>query len=370
MTKQTVLVETDWSSKDADLAIAARAYVKAFAFGGLNVGLVSGGVVKADASVYNEVASFLVKPPSWHAYIFGAPYSQGLVSALKTIAKNSQVPSILHTSINALNVPAPVAHAMNGIEGVLVSSQTNANTLIGSGVYRDKVFYIPPPFFPDDPYLGLADLPRKRGPIRFYSIGAWEPRKGLDRVVRAFMQGFKPGEAHLTLKLVGLSWVGSTLSPELLAADEIGTNAFVRAAGWTFEQWQANVSIIRQDLSAEEMLGLHANNDVYVSCALSEGCDMHAFRAKLAGKRLVTTTFGAAQDFAGSEDLVIPASAEVFAPETYERAKWSDYRQEDLVAALQQAPRTSRSQFDWPRESFRVSAVSKKLVRMIEKAFT
>lgn len=374
----TVLLESDWTTRESDWACISRIYARTLEFAGFSVGLVGGPAGQAaEPGAYQEVSHLLQRPAQWNSYVYGMPYyGQPFVDALKAIAKHSQVPSVVLTSLNGLSVPATAAQAVNAIEGLCTPSQANAEAFVASGVHRDKVFHIPPAFFPNDPYLGLADLSRKRGPVRFYAVGTWELRKGLDRLVRAFMYAFRPGEAHLTLKLIGFPWPTSFLSPEFLAVDEIGNNPQLRAAGWSFESWQANVTLLRNAMASEEFLGLHANNDVYVSCALSESVDFQSFRAKLAGKRLVATASGAAQEYLGSEDVLIPSSGEFTAPVPYEKARWLDYDLAALVAALQQAAqtsgssRTSPAKFNWPRDSFRVNVVSKKVAKMFEKVWS
>lgn len=365
--KTTVLLESDWSTQESDWSAATRIFARTLEFSGFSVGLASSATTPAASHDYQEVAHLLQRPGHCNSYIYGMPYyEQTFAQALKLISKHSQVPSIVLTGINGLSISALSANAINSIEGACVFSQADMNTLISSGVHRDKVFHIPLAFFPNDPYLGLSDLARKRGPLRFYSVGTWEPRKGLDRLVQAFLHAFKPGEAHLTLKLVGFPWA-NFLSPELLAVDEMSKDFNLRAKGWTFESWQANVTILRNPLTPEEMLGLHANNDVYVSCALSESVDLNAFRAKLAGKRIIATPSGFVQDLVGPEDVQVSASSEMKASSPYDALRWHNYEISSLISALLEAVQPSRAKQIWSRDSFRVATVSRKLTRMLEK---
>jgi glycosyltransferase involved in cell wall biosynthesis len=194
---------------------------------------------------------------------------------------------------------------------VWVACEANGEMLVENGVAQDKIRVVPCPYFPDDPLLALRGRARKPGPVRFYHIGKWEPRKAQDQIVGAFLLAFRPGEAQLYLKVSPLSDAakvdGFQRDPMAaihawLADDRVRTN------GWTVKDVQRCVFVIQKRLSVEKLRELHEIGDVYVSLSRGEGFDMPAQDAKLAGNLLVYTPSGGTQAFAGALDFKVPAT--------------------------------------------------------------
>lgn len=257
------------------------------------------------------------------------------MGVLDAMARNTE-PQAFYCVLERRHVEPALAEKFNRLAGVWVQCRMNEQVLRGAGV--DRVTLIPYPFFDDDAHLRL-DKPR-REPRRFYYIGRFEPRKAPDNVIRAFLRAFSPGESELTIKTSPIPHVSeypsawSTIDAELLEQDVIRN-------GWTSANVWDDVRVVEGRLSAEEMVGLHAEGDVYVTASRGEGLELGCWAAKLAGRRIIATASGGPEDFLDPEvDICIPATGLVPADPSYpwgEGATYIDYRLEDLVEAMQTA---------------------------------
>ena len=88
--------------------------------------------------------------------------------------------------------------ALNRVGMVWVANRKDKAMLERCGV--ERVAVVPIPHFPDDPLLKMQGRKRRPGPVRFYHIGKWEPRKSHHEMLGAFVMAFKPGEAKLYFK--------------------------------------------------------------------------------------------------------------------------------------------------------------------------
>jgi hypothetical protein len=212
--------------------------------------------------------------------------------------------------------------ALKRVGQVWVACQANLDMLKAHGIETGRV--VPVPFMPDDPLLELEGRKRRKGPVRFYSIGKWEPRKEHRNLIGAFLREFEPGEAKLWIKT-------SPKAPRMRdypsSSDECVTHWLkdeeVIARGWSWDNIQQYLHIKQAVLPPKLMLELHSVGDIYVSVSRGEGFDMPAFDSKLAGNLLVYTPSGGPQDFAGDADVRVVPSGTVQAHPFYD---WGDAR--------------------------------------------
>jgi hypothetical protein len=233
--------------------------------------------------------------------------------------------------------------ALKRVGQVWVACQANLEMLQRHGIETGRV--VPVPFMPDDPLLELEGRQRRRGPVRFYSIGKWEPRKEHRNLLGAFLREFEPGEAKLWLKT-------SPRAPRMVdypsSSDEAVTQWLkdeqVIAKGWSWDNIQRFVHIKQAVLSPKLMLELHSIGDIYVSCSRGEGFDMPAFDAKLAGNLLVYTPSGGPPDFAGERDVRVVPSGTVQCHPFYDwgEARYLDYELDAVRDAMRCAWDTVR----------------------------
>jgi len=241
-----------------------------------------------------------------------------------------------HCFFERLNIESALIQALKAVS-ILTTSKGNYRVLKDHGL--TDVTRFPYPWFPNDP---LHDIPTRVHASRFYWIGRFEPRKAPDRLIRAFMRAFKPGEATLTMKLSSYVYPGYEQSPEGVVLSEMQTSA----NGWNPGNWDKSIHFIRDRLSRREMVQLHADNDIYVSPSLGEGLELGAWDAKQAGRRLITTESGGPEDIACNTDIVIPSDRITNAHPCYddlwgEGGTYSNYKIDSLITALCEARASS-----------------------------
>jgi glycosyltransferase involved in cell wall biosynthesis len=293
---------------------------------------------------------------------------------LRTLIHGARPPRIFYTMLERRSISTETARAISKLEGVWVPCRANVEAFSRSGVPAQKIGYMPFPFFNDDPYLGLFGFNRAPGVPRLFWIGRWEPRKAPDNLVRAFLRAFAPGKAKLTIKIgpTPMNAPNFPLGPDVVAVDEIYTNPAVASKGWTAQNYQESIQILRGQLSETQMIKLHADHDIYVSPSRGEGIDLPSYKAKLAGKRIVATYSGGPEDFLGTKDIRVPESGFAKPHPVYgwePDSEYGNYEIDDLAVALQKAadgPLVLKER-DWPIDNFRARAIAPKLRRLVEK---
>jgi len=250
---------------------------------------------------------------------------------------------VVSTVLERDRVSPDIVRSLQQMAQVWVACHANRDTLVRCGLAPERVKVVPIPYFPDDPLLALRGRVRKPGVPRFYHIGKWEPRKAQDQIILAFMQAFKPGEAHLVLKTTLWSPPKNDsypMNPEIAIAKAI--HAGVR--GWTDKNWKSSIEIISDRLTDRQLLALHRFGDVYVTLSRGEGFDMPAFDAKLAGNVLVYTPSGGPQDFAGAGDYLVSATEMVPCHPFYSWEPDAQYLDFDVTQAAEALRRAGQ----WP----------------------
>ncbi len=221
-----------------------------------------------------------------------------------------------------------------------VACQANADMLVRSGIPEQRVRVVPCPHFADDPHLSLAGRERKPGPVRFYHIGKWEPRKAQDKMLEAFLRAFRPGEAMLFVRSSPLAHrvEGYPQSPQEAMAGLLQLPD-VRSSGWTETNVVRSIRIFAQRMTEEQLLVMHREGDVYVSLSRGEGFDMPARDAKLAGNLLLYTPSGGPQDYSDARDVMVPTTGLIPAHEMYEwkNTNYWNYSTADAIAGMRQA---------------------------------
>jgi len=244
-----------------------------------------------------------------------------------------------------------------------VPCRQNAAMLIRSGVPAEKVHVVPHPYEPTDPICRLTGR-RPQSGRRFYTIGRWEPRKGLHELVGAFMQAFRPDDdVTLTIKTSAGKWLGYPTPDESIA-------------GWLkqYDYWK-NPETLGQHLKVDtrryprsKILKLHFDSNVYVSASHGEAWALPAFEAKLAGNRVVHVPYGGTTDFCEPEDVPVAYGMEAVHP-SYgwePDAEWASFTGDALAAALRKV--TAPSEYVRPSHYERVfgfDAVGRQMADLI-----
>ncbi len=255
---------------------------------------------------------------------------------------------VLSTVFERTNLASIMVDALHRVGQVWVACQANKKELLRLGLPEEKVRVVPIPFFDDDPLLPLRERERLPGPVRFYHIGKWEPRKNQDRIVLAFMRAFKPGEATLLMKLsAGAPQIKDYPAGVVAACHEAIEDPVAKENGWTPATFKRSIFHRSEKVPEQYIFELHRMGDIYVTLSSGEGFDMPAFDAKLAGNRLVyTEDSGGPADFADPRDYPIPSTGMRKCHPFYgweSNAEYLDFSIDQASAAMRDAAKDALS---------------------------
>lgn len=271
--------------------------------------------------------------------------TRGAISFEEQTALNRH--RILSTVFEQRKVTLRRAASLARFGAIWVANQQDARMLVTAGVPDEQVTVVPIPYDVDEGLLELRKRPRRPGAVRFYHIGKWEPRKDQHSIIGGFLRAFHPGEAYLYLKTSeGSPNFGSSMpfypsSP----AESLRiwlTDPAVLDHGWTVDLVKRYCYLIRGQKSRAQIIDLHRNCDVYVTCSHGEGYDLPAFEAKLVGNAMVYTSSGGPQQFATDADQGVPLKGEEPVHPWYRwgsGATWGAHHVGDIVDAMSEARR-------------------------------
>jgi len=288
---------------------------------------------------------------------------------------------ILSTVWERDRVSEHAAMALNMAAQCWVATPHDVEMLVKSGVDRDRLRVVPVPHFPNDQHLALRGRKRIPGPVRFYHIGKWEPRKAHNEMLGSFMMAIKPGEAKLYFKTSSTApkFVDYPLSPEESLHRWMEDDR-VKANGWNIEEAQKNIFLIKRRIPPKQILALHRMGDIYLSLSRGEGFDMPAYDAKLAGNMLVYTPSGGPQSFASTDDVCVPVLDSSVPCHPFYRwgnAEYKDWSLSDSAACIHRAYQHVLGS-KWDNSGHDMSAFSaetvgagmrKNIEEVLEKAF-
>jgi len=248
-------------------------------------------------------------------------------------------------------------------------------TLIEAGVAASKVRVVPIPYFATDPHLALQGRTRTPGPVRFYHIGKWEPRKAQDKLIEAWLRAVRPGEAVLFLKTSpsAPAYEGYPRAPADAVLRSLEAPE-VRAMGWTAERAAKALFVTAKNLPAAAMRGMHRSGDVYVTLSRGEGFDMPAYDAALSGNAVVHVPSGGPESYC-SATYRVPTSGTVPTHPFYgwpEGSVYHDWKVEDAVEVLRRALRdvadgTLSSSCKVDAELFSAEAVGRRMLENLRE---
>ena len=139
---------------------------------------------------------------------------------------------------------------------------------------------------------------RKPGKVRFGSVAAFHPRKGIETLTEAFLSAF-PGREDVELVLHSNLAFGDTFDRVTALVDEFDAD---------------NVTLTHERLSVDEKDHLIRSFDVLVNCSRGEAYSVGPREALAAGSALVLSHVGGHQDLAGlpgvfsvAPEMAVPA---------------------------------------------------------------
>lgn len=358
-----VLYQAEWETQWDGTAVAARLHARALAAQGIPVLLksFSGVVVNAEGvpepvfaaglpeAVKAEVGALpetsigtlaiLLKhmvvrgQGALDGYLMPRHVAHSDVTALLALRKAVYDSTITYTVWERDRVAPGIAQLLGRCGQAWVPCSQNASALIRSGVPAEKVHVVPHPYERTDSICRLTE----RKPIterRFYSIGRWEPRKGLHELIGGFMLAFRPDDdVTLTIKTSPGTWKGYPSPEESIAW------WLKRFDYWSERRLSAHVEIDQRRYPRSRILKLHFDNNIYVSASHGEAWNLPAFESKLAGNRLVHIPWGGTADFGAPDDVSVRFEMEPVAgiygwePD----AQWASVTIDELAASLRRA---------------------------------
>jgi glycosyltransferase involved in cell wall biosynthesis len=285
--------------------------------------------------------------------------------------------TVLYTVWERDRVDSEVAGLLNRVGQCWVPCEQNRDTLIASGVDENRVHVIPHPFETKSKIAQLVRRPEDFKPKgaktkRFYSIGAWQPRKGYHELIGAFLKAFRPGDdACLTIKYSGGKWpeypepeqsIGLWLKHAQPGGKEIGLSA------WTEEEAKKHIRLIGGRVSDDQILKLHFENNIYVSSSHGEAWNLGAFDAKVAGNSLIHVRYGGTEDFADPDvDWAIDHQMEPV-PAHYKwepGSQWATVNIDEIAKYMvkigEDGIPLNGPRPEWFEEEFGIEAVGKKM---------
>jgi glycosyltransferase involved in cell wall biosynthesis len=193
---------------------------------------------------------------------------------------------------------------MNAADLLIVPCQFNADVIEDSPVSTPVavVPYVAPPPLPTRPGALWESIPEET--LVFYTIAEWMPRKGVAKTVEAFLRAFtssdhvmlivKTSHRDYTQPISGLGGIARR-----------GTTAWALARLLAEHPDPPAVRLVTQELSDDELAGLHVRGDCFVSLCHGEGWGLGSFDAAAHGKPVVTTGFGGQLDYLHGSPLLV-----------------------------------------------------------------
>lgn len=253
-----------------------------------------------------------------------------------------------HTVWETDRLPAHWPALINGMDAVIVPTEWNRDVFRQSGVTVPILVtpHVPQalqPALPQDVRFMRQRFPALAGRLVFYSIGAWQQRKGMDRLVAAFCDAFSANDP-VALLIKSTPFDQDRSLRESGAPQHIPSHqqlaALVQQAQAHAGHAVAPIQLLTEDLSEADVQAVHALGDCFVSLNRGEGWGLGAFDAARLGKPIVTTGWGGPLAFldAQSAHLVparlVPVNMDVPGTSYRPDQHWAEPSHADAVAAL------------------------------------
>jgi glycosyltransferase involved in cell wall biosynthesis len=251
--------------------------------------------------------------------------------------------TVLYTVWERTKIPNDIARVMSRAGQIWVPCHQNKQALVESGVPENKVRVVPHSYSDNEFRLGRSSRCVPEHPA-FYSIGSWQPRKGMHELLGAFLKTFEArGTATLRMKTTEYQWKNYPSPRESLMLWL--ENPSVRSNGWNIASLKGRVEIFTKRFTPQDMHEFHRSNNIYVCSSHGEAWCLPAFDAKLYGNVLVHVPWGGTEEFADPDfDVRVKFQMEqVHQDYGWHGSEWAGFGVADLQDALSRAllaPRT------------------------------
>ena len=247
------------------------------------------------------------------------------------------------------------------IDELWVPSRFVKIVYIQNGIHPNKIRIIPEPLNIDiynkkvKPYKTLPSRNSKKGLIkitkrtfRFLSVFKWEPRKGIDVLLEAFMREFKKNDnVQLYLQTYAyeqsdeLSREFNNLQNKLnQTIDKILENNSTLNRDYIYKYMYPKIEIMTKQRSMKQLASLYATANCYIQASHGEGFGLPVMEAMAVGTPVIVTKWSGLRDLVinNTYGYLIDINGKQYAENTpgrtdfvQDKQKWADINVESLM---------------------------------------
>ncbi|MEO6749166.1 MAG: glycosyltransferase [Casimicrobiaceae bacterium] len=203
-------------------------------------------------------------------------------------------------------LPAHWRTLLDLADAVVVPSRQNRDVMLAAGV-RAPLYVVPHvrrhawnAFSPAELDAARREFRLERARTVFYSINAWDPRKDLGALLRAFVAAFTPDDPVALVVKTGPAGFGAPPLYRKEAVTSLAQRAIDAAADAVGHPPPA-ITMLPYELSGRALDLLHRLGDVYVSLSHGEAWGLGAFDAATLATPLLMTGWGGHRDYLGDD---------------------------------------------------------------------
>ena len=208
----------------------------------------------------------------------------------------------LYTFLELDRIPVQWSQKANEFDFILVSSVSNAETLVRCGC--TKPILVIPIGFDMNTYKNVTPLEIKGSEDRtlFYNICQLSPKKGIDLLLRSYYAAFadKPDEVLLILKI----YVGMQNRDGEREKIIQYINSVKEKCNLPLDKYPP-VKVITDVGDENDIQALHAACDVYVNSSRAEGFCIPAFEAMAHANVLISSAVGGMAEYVDTDSALV-----------------------------------------------------------------
>jgi glycosyltransferase involved in cell wall biosynthesis len=209
-----------------------------------------------------------------------------------------------YTVWEADRIPAHWRTLLDLADRVLVPCEMNRDTFVAAGV-RAPVFVVPHvrrhawnAFLPSEIAAARERFGVAGARFVFYTINAWDPRKALPTLLRAFVRAFRPDDAVALILKTGPVGYGAPPHYAYERSLELAQAAVDNATDEA-DRDAPPIAVLPYDLTGRGIDLLHELGDAYVTLPHGEGWALGMFDAATLGTPVIATGWGGHLDYLG-----------------------------------------------------------------------
>ena len=353
---------------------ATRAYLRTLLRLGLPVRAVSisgdHSALVDDGSI--DVVRALEHGDAGHRPIEIVHFDPGVCGTLGSLMPAARVCA---TVFETMSIPPSWVRPLLDVDAVWVPTEFHRETYARAGIPRDKIAVVP---FAIDTDFFSARAPAQNERFRFVYASVWHPRKGVDVLLRAFIEEFSVDEpVELIVQASIPDKSGKEAQLEALARVEATIGAAVTSGG------KRRVEIRTTPLKHSELPELYASSDLYISTDRNNIWTLPCPESLSMGRPCATTDYARATGWLADDNpLLIRCNEELADSDDellrlrpiYAGQKWATYSPSEVRRVMRWAfshpadlAALARSGREYVLKTHSIDAVAGALERAIER---